>query len=214
MLMNPILPRSFRHLSDWCYLYQHSNIAPRTQADRFAIGVYQVSQGIAWKCAGPVAWQSYCSAALHWICCAHAHNIDLTNDMPETLAEIPDTWTDWRGFVKAQGDVQQQVIYYCSHNLNTTRASRYKPDVFRERMVRLIGLVLSLVPPADREQGCHDEMMICTKDLLRKATEPAPQVSKACRDILIADGHGGTIRIPRLSPDPLYCCSESEKDET
>lgn len=208
--MSPILPRSFKHLSDWCYLYQHSNIAPRTQADRFAIGVYQVSQGIAWKCAGPVAWQSYCSAALHWICCAHAHNIDLTNDMPETLAEIPDTWTDWRGFVKAQGDAQQQVIYRCSHNLNTTRASRYKPDVFRERMARLVGLVLSLVPPADREQGCHDEMMICTKDLLKKATEPAPQVSKACRDIHIADGNGGAIRIPRLGEDPLYCLPVAE----
>jgi hypothetical protein len=168
--MSDILPFphfSFEEISGWCKRYQFGEIVPRTQEVRFAIGVYQLSQGLKWKCAGPVAWQSYCSAALNFIMCGHEHGIDLSPRFPEQLKEIPDIFVDFRHFMEALGDAQQQVVYRLHLNVMTTRTSRYSVPLLEARLDKLVRLCFSLVQPDYREQGCIDEMAILTKDLIK-----------------------------------------------
>jgi hypothetical protein len=198
--MQPTRPRTFDHMSNWCYLYQHSNIAPRTQADRFAIGLYQIGQGMSWPCRGPVSWQSYCSAALHWVCCLHAHNESMCGLLPETLAELPTEFIGWERFLHMVCKAQQQVVYASSHNLNTTRASRFKLDTLRHQLADLVSASFSLVPRSHREQGCYDEMIICTKDLIKKKTPFDQQTDifvlrrvADVEDVMIKAG-GATVR--------------------
>jgi hypothetical protein len=164
--MIPQTPRTCEHLVRWCWCYQHSEIVPRSQEVRFAIAVYQISQGLSWP-GGPVAWQSYCSAAMHALMVGAAHSLSLSEDLPETLDQIPDSFAGWRDLMRCLGDVQQQVVYHLHLNVFTTRKSRHCPYILRLRLVRLVGKLFSLVPPEAREQGCFDEMVILTKDLIK-----------------------------------------------
>jgi hypothetical protein len=164
--MKPISPRSVYHLTEWCRAYQASNIVPQPGHIRFAIGVYQMGQGINWTIAGPVKWQSYCAAAMHFIMSASAYGIMLDNDLPDTLPEITEEWRGWEHFVFAQARVQQQICYHESISANSARKSRFDREVLRLRFFDLVSQCFALVPPDHREQCCYDEMFILTKDIV------------------------------------------------
>jgi hypothetical protein len=168
--MIPSTPRTCSHLVNWCLGYQSSNIVPQPPHIRFAIGVYQMGQGINWTIAGPVKWQSYCAASMHFIMAASAYGILMCDDFPDTLPEITDEWLGWEHFVFAQARVQQQICYHESISAASARKSRFNRDVLRLRFYDLVCQCFALVPPDHREQCCYDEMFILTKDIVIKPT--------------------------------------------
>ncbi len=126
---------------------------------------------MSWKVASPVKWQSFCSAAMHFIMCGHAYGFDLANDLPETLAEIDDGFPGWDQLLLRMGKAQQQVVYGLHESAVSTRASRFNIPTLSARMFELVTACFALAPAAYREQGCFDEMHILTGDL--PAQKPA-----------------------------------------
>lgn len=163
--MIPVTPRTTQHLSDWCKAYQTIGTVPRPKEVRFAIGVYQISQGMSWKISSPVRWQSFCSAAMHFIACAHCYGFDIAHGLPETLAEIQGDFPGWEGMMLRLGKAQQQVVYSLHDNVSSTRASRFVAATAGLKLHDLVVACFSLAPPEYREQGCYDEMKILCNDL-------------------------------------------------
>lgn len=165
-----VTPRTTKHLLDWCAHHQDHGAAPQPTLARFAIAVYQVSQALSWRetdAPREVLWQSYCSAAMHAAMAAHSAGGSLERWLPETLDDLPHGFPGWEGFVVAQGRAMQMVVYGLEASKATTRSARYSLADLEERLAAFARSCLSLVPPERREEMCHQEMLILTKDLAR-----------------------------------------------
>lgn len=165
--MIPVTPRTVEHLALWCGKFQEEKEAMNPRHIRFAIGVYQISQGMSWKINNPVRWQSFCAAAMHFIMCGRAHNCAMWHYFPETLAEIDAPFSGWQNLMMNVGKAQQQVVYALSEVQHSTRASRFNQDTLEKHLYDLVKSCFSLAPPEYREQGCFDEMKILTGDLIK-----------------------------------------------
>jgi hypothetical protein len=163
--MIPITPRTTAHLGDWCCRYQGTGSVPQPRHIRFSIGVYQISQGMSWPIASPVRWQSFCSAAMHFMMCSYAYGIDPVPGLPEDLSEISDAFPGWDGLLLRLGKVQQQVVYGLNESAASTRAIRFNRDTLSLRLHDLIVACFAIAPATYRERGCFDEMHILTGDL-------------------------------------------------
>ncbi len=166
--MIPVTPRTTQHLIDWCAAYQTGGTVPQPRHIRFGIGVYQITQGMSWKIASPVRWQSFCAASMHFIMCAEAYDVRLP--LPENLADFPTLCGTgiWERVLLSVGRAQQQLIYHPDVSGRSTRSSRYSPEKLCGFLEELTTACFGLTPPEYREQGCFDEMHILTGDLPRK----------------------------------------------
>jgi len=165
--MIPITPRTSEHLKSWCSYYHRNAKVYNPREVRFAIGFYQISQGMSWEIHNPVRWQSFCAASMHFIMAADAYKLNL--DLPEFLGDITETWKGWEHLFFTLGKAQQQVIYAGVTSANSTRASRFSEAALHIYLTEAVEQCFSLVPALYREQGCFDEMRILTGDLPDKA---------------------------------------------
>lgn len=163
--MIPVTPRTIEHLTRWCAIYQAGGTVPHPRHVRFSIGIYQISQGLAWPSDCPARWQSFCAAAMHFLCCASAYGIHLSTAFPETLEEIEGEPPSSERMLVLIGQAQQQVFYSLNEIQASTRASRFKLSILQERLFALVRGCFQAVPPAYREIGCMDEMGILCRDL-------------------------------------------------
>lgn len=165
--MIPVTPRTTEHLIAWCKQYQSSGSVPQPRNIRFGVGVYQITQGMSWKIASPVRWQSFCAAAMHFIMCAEAYGVSLHDSLPEQLHELPEASGSnlWHDLLLAVGKAQQQVIYHPDISSASTRASRFNPVTLHLHLLHLTKQCFAMAPAGYREQGCFDEMHILCKDL-------------------------------------------------
>lgn len=165
--MIPQTPRTSEHLVNWCAAYQASDIVTQPPHIRYSIGIYQISQGMQWRIASDVKYQSFCAAAMHFTMSAHGFGIDLGSDFPERLDDFPEGFhgKTWETMLLLIGKTQQQVCYSDYISKNSARKSRFDPNKLRILMSSLIYECFALVPPARREQCCFDEMHILTKDI-------------------------------------------------
>ena len=163
--MIPVTPRTTQHLLTWCRMYQAGGTVPQPPHMRFAIGFYQISQGMSWRMASPVRWQSFCSAAMHFIMCAEAFALPIDIFMPDRLEDIPEAWQGWEHLLLTLGKAQQQIVY-ALHSDGSSRKSRFAPMNLQHYLHASIFQCFSLAPSEYREQGCFDEMKILNGDLV------------------------------------------------
>lgn len=162
--MIPVTPRTGQHLIQWCDFYQNqSDIVSQPAHVRFSIGVYQISQGMSWKVASPVRWQSFCAASLHFIMSGIAFNA--APQLPTFLDEGTETFKGWEHLLLAVGKAQQQVCYSPLISAKSARLSRFNADVLSDRLTELVEQCFALVPADQRERCCFDEMNILTGDI-------------------------------------------------
>lgn len=164
--MNPVTPRTCQHLVDWCAYYQQHAKVYNPREVRFAIGFYQISQGMSWHIHNPVRWQSFCAAAMHFIMTASDYGI--TIPLPDRLEDLPDEWKGWERLLFVLGKAQQQVIYAGATSANSTRVSRFSAPALQVCLGAAVEQCFALVPSDMRERGCFSEMHILTGDLLGK----------------------------------------------
>lgn len=161
--MIPRICYSFESLEQWCIQYHNGPIVPQPKHIRFSIAIYQISQGMSWNIGNPVRWQSFCSAAMHFIMCSNAYGLQLSQGFPADICDISSDFRGWEYMLFHIGKCQQQIMYEMSKT--TTRASRYSETKFHVDIHRLVEACFSLCPNEYRPIGCWDEMLIMTKDL-------------------------------------------------
>ncbi len=166
--MIPVTPRTCEHLLTWCFCYQRNAKVYNPREVRFAIGFYQISQGMSWRIGSPVRWQSFCAAAMHFIMCAEAYGLHL--DMPVSLEDLPETWKGWEHLLLTLGKAQQQIVYAGVSSQNSTRVSRFSAAALHLHLSEAVEQCFALAPPLYRERGCHDEMKILLGDLPEETT--------------------------------------------
>jgi hypothetical protein len=162
--VTPVTPRTCEHLKAWCGFYQRNAKVYNPREVRFAIGFYQISQGMSRHVHNPVRWQSFCAASMHFIMCAEAYDIHL--DLSEFLEDLTESWKGWEHLLFTLGKAQQQIIY--ANSQGTTRASRFSAAALHLYLTEAVEQCFSLVPALYREQGCFDEMKILCGDLPEK----------------------------------------------
>jgi hypothetical protein len=148
-------------LLSWCREYQRRGPSPRPALERFCIGFYQIQQGSHWGNAGPVAWQSYCAASLHFMMAAEALDLGLEATLPKTVGEISENFIGWQGLFAYTGKAVQQLM--CS-NADAHWRRRYRKETLRSALSSSIEACLAMCPVSHRSIGFSDEMGILWKD--------------------------------------------------
>lgn len=165
---NELLPQRFTSivdLSEWCRKYQQYGPLHHPPVRRINVGIYQIHQGQKWPCAGPVAWQSYCSAAMHFIMAAEGADLPLYSLMPVTLEEIDDCAFDV-GLLFDNFCIASQQLIYKSAAGSASRSSRYSSTKLLRSLATLALHCLSLSPRDYRAIGIESEQRILIGDLV------------------------------------------------
>lgn len=163
--MNPEEIDNLVDLLSWCRDYQLHGPSPRPPLERFCIGFYQIQQGSHWGNAGPVAWQSYCAASLHFMMAAEALDLGLEASLPKTVGEISENFIGWQGLFAYTGKAMQQLLY---SNADAHWRRRYKRDSLRSALACSIEACMAMCPVSHRAQGFSDEMGILCRDVVIK----------------------------------------------
>jgi hypothetical protein len=162
MKLQPITPRTLEHFQDWCRVFHKNTSHPVNAERRFSIGMYQISQALNWKCDGPVRWQSYAAAALHFTAAATACELSVLSYLPSDgrLEDISTYFNGWNELVRVTGEAQRQLIYKVE--TFPRWRERYDAKVLETTLAGSVEMCFSLVPPDAREQSVFDEMqLIC-----------------------------------------------------
>ena len=163
--MTPDSIDSVVELLGWCREYQIRGPFPRTPFERFCIGFYQIPQGNTWGNQGPVAWQSYCAASLHFMMAAEGLNLGLEKHLPKTIVEVTENFVGWQALLAHTGKSIQQLLY-ASGGPHWKR--RYKEAVLCRSIASSVEVCLSLCQVPYRSQGLSDEMGILCGDVVIK----------------------------------------------
>lgn len=154
-------------LLEWCREYQRRGPMPRPPLERFGIGTYQVSQGMSWACAGPVAWQSYCAAVLHTMMAAEGMDLGLEAHLPWSIMEISESFPGHTAIIAHQGKAMQQLLYGLP-SCGPHWKRRYRPAVLCRALASFAETCFQMVPKDYRSKGLTDEMGLLCGDVVIK----------------------------------------------
>jgi hypothetical protein len=147
-------PRDTEHLLEWCRLLHRDKPLPAER--RFSIGVYQLGQALRWM-DGPVNWQSYAAAAIHFATAASAAGLSVASHLPDGLEE-PLRFAGWRELVASIGLAQQHLVYH--EETNPRWRSRYDEKTTEAALGTLVEQSLALIPQGERASAVFDEMTL------------------------------------------------------
>lgn len=154
-------------LLGWCRLYQTRGPGYRPDLERFCIGTYQISQGLAWSCGGPVAHQSYCAAFLHTAMAAEDLNLGLEEHLPLHIDDISEQYPGTEAILVHQGQAMQQMLYGMARSMAHWKR-RYRPKVLCRALASFGEMCLQMVPKEGRATGLANEMAILCRDVVIK----------------------------------------------
>jgi hypothetical protein len=154
-------------LLEWCREYQRRGPHPRPALERFCIGTYQISQALGWGIAGPVAWQSYCAACLHFMMAAEGMGLWPENGLPKSILNIDEAFPGHTAIIVHQGKAMQHVLYGMP-NTGPHWKKRYRPSILRQAIASLVETCFQMVPKDYRAKGLSDEMGLLCGDVVIK----------------------------------------------
>lgn len=137
---------------------------------RFSIGIYQVTQGMAWyeapkECLS--AYESFAAACVHFVGAASLMDAEHTvwALCPADLLDSPLTERlDARHLLLGIGKAQQMVVYKIRQDTSRGR-SRYKSEVMGTSVGGLLQHLVHLIPRPHRRAAFRTAMDIMTGNL-------------------------------------------------
>lgn len=150
-------------LALWCREYHQHNSYPCAFDRRFAIGLYQIYQGMLWD--GLNRNESFAAAAIHFIITLEA--ADISPRLPEYLVDLVTKHIDWKTVMLHVSRAQQHVLYGTQLRIKkgTARSTRYCPEQLRDDLSALIEILFAAIPSDQRAQAIWDATSIMTKRL-------------------------------------------------
>lgn len=158
--IRPIDFFSSLEISSWCRDYIRYNKYPANIIERFAIGIYQIHQGMEWADAGNKA-ESFMSATLHFLMVGEMLKAGCY--MPETIETKP---LNYQRLVYLISKIQQQIFYYHKSTVKSVdgkvyqRSSRFKLRLTEQLLQELVNNLVACVPSYARQQGLFDASKI------------------------------------------------------
>lgn len=165
-ILGPVYPTNIFDIFWWCKDYEERNKFPATILNRFAIGFYQISQGIAWKDGGRNKYESYAAAALHFCMVAVRLELPVDDNMEIKLKDFPVKFIEHSAVELLYNlSAAQQQLFYASPSNKTQRASRYNKDKLARCLGEAIIILIGLIPVEYRSDCFELSSTIMTKGL-------------------------------------------------
>lgn len=159
-------------LITWVREYERATKFPVDILRRFAIGIYQIHQGIDWSVSRHHSFndttnkeESYAAAALHFLMVAERLSLNVDTMIDEihfkhwpkrSMHEC--SLSILRNISKAQ-----QQLFYADKTNKTKRRDRYNEDALRRALASLIIDLTSLIEPDNRSYAFYLAMEVMTK---------------------------------------------------
>jgi len=165
ILVEPLWSDKLLEIAMWCRDYQRYGKFPVDVKTRFAIGFYQIYQGIDWK-DKVNRNESFASAFIHLMCCAEKLEIPTELHIPEHFENIKKVCIDSIAvnLLRNLSKTQQQLFYSIGNK--TQRASkRLDFEGLTKALSSAMTDLIALIEPEDRKQAVWDATSVMTKEL-------------------------------------------------
>lgn len=154
----------------WCRDYIRHNKYPCDVLKRYAIGIYQIHQGLEWGDLLNKA-ESFMAAFLHFQMVAEHLNLALFDITDDSILKLETKPLQAERLLWLISKAQQQLFY--AHKVQQTsltgakyqRASRYKPALLTSLLTELQTRLISMVPKDYRLQGLYHASKIMSGQL-------------------------------------------------
>lgn len=153
-------------LGEWCKEYHNTNNYPVNLLERFAIGIYQISQGEKWNDNKLTyrEYESFASAAIHFICCLEYIKFPHWYLVPIYLKDYVGLDTkpiDYRTLMLEISAAQQQIFYYHkSYIQGYHRASRFNAEKLAKHLHNCVLILLGSIPSYERSKAIEQATSI------------------------------------------------------
>ena len=166
MILKPLQSTNWIEISDWCFRYNKYNKYPVSTSERFAIGIYQIHQGLDWQNLTAAVEneknkaESYMSAFLHFKMAQLSMKLDVwTKDDITSYTTWPMAWSAER-ILYLISKCQQQIFYFTKMQKTLRGKSRYNPEILNESFHLLQLRLIALVPSHCRGEGLYNASKI------------------------------------------------------
>lgn len=165
--LSDFYPTNIYDIVFWCRDYERRNNYPTTIDRRFAIGFYQIHQGISWKDGGINKYEAYASATCHFMMVAERLYLCVDTGMDIRLEDFPFMMMDSvaLSLLSNLSAAQQQICYQSAQNKAKGRKSRYSAVKLNKHLATTICTLISLIPSEFRSDAFQAASAIMTKDL-------------------------------------------------
>jgi len=155
-------------LCKWARKYDRHGPYPQGPVYRYAIGVYQIAQGMGWS-GTPARHEPYAAASIHFLIACEHLDTDVYPYLPKDLKDIPTGtmlhagWKELLYYISTG----QRMISYSHHRDNKASKwkARYKPKLLGMAVGESITRLMSLIDPSKRLQAIEYAM----EEMLPKA---------------------------------------------
>lgn len=151
-------------LALWCRDYHRYNKYPCSFDKRFAIGFYQIYQGIVW--GGLNRYESFAAAAIHFLITLEALNLSTVN-IARDLCSEDSAYINWEMLILHLSRAQQHILYRYQLEIHkgTSRSTRFNADVLAKDLSFAIDALICGIPCDSRAQAIFDATEIMTRRL-------------------------------------------------
>jgi hypothetical protein len=151
-------------LALWCRDYHRYNKYPCSFDKRFAIGFYQIYQGIVWD--GLNRYESFAAGAIHFLITLEALDLS-TVDIPRNLLSEDSAYINWQTLMLHLSRAQQHVLYRYQLEIKkgTSRSTRFNPELLAKDLSFAIDALICAIPCDSRAQAIFDATEIMTRRL-------------------------------------------------
>jgi len=150
----------------WCREYGREGPYRQNPVQRFAIGIYQIAQGMKWRgakknaCASP-RHESYAAACIHFLVALEELEVDVWEHLPHKLTEVSDDsgFFVWETLMFQISSAQRMISYSVHYkSTNTKWAARFDKDVLSLHTAEAVKILLSFIPSTKRKAALYDAM--------------------------------------------------------
>ena len=149
-ILAPIKSDNILELQEWVSFYDKNGKYPANILERFAIGLYQIKDGMEWKDIVNKN-ESWCAAFIHFLTVAEKLGLPIEQEIKEDTLDI--------GFLLFISRAQQDIFY--KHNAGKTqRSSRYNEERLTVNLGKILSICYSKVPKEERPEGFYNATSI------------------------------------------------------
>ena len=150
-------------LQIWCREFSYKTKYPADEMRRFAIGFYQIYQGIEWKDTAS-SCESYAAAAIHFLMVSEMLELDVETYLPRDLGDSAYGTTDgvFKCLLYKLSKAQSYLVYMTNEKNIVNRKGRYDPSKLCSCLSSCISHCFGLIRPADRAKAVELATQIMT----------------------------------------------------
>jgi len=145
---------------EWIRFHPNAEIC-NSVMERFAIGIYQIYQGLDWK-GTHCAYESWAAATIHFIATAEMFDVGVENHLPSKLSGDVGVRRDDAKLLWHISRAQQYVFYGYLGKKTKRSERRASNEALADALGELVQHTLCRIPPFRRQEAFElAEEVIC-----------------------------------------------------